>query len=65
MNTFPDSYLSDTEASNTLPPDHSRTFRPVYLDRSMSLWPAMLVVLTAVMGCAGFLVWTIYQEVTR
>lgn len=58
-------YLHGTEAANEVEPDASRTFRPAYLNRPMSLWPAMLVVLTAVVGCGGFLVWTIYQEVTR
>ena len=52
------SYLRGTEAANEVEPSHSRTFRPAYQDHSMSLWPAMLVVLTAVIGCGGFLVWT-------
>ena len=51
---FP-SYLSGTEAGNPFPPSDSRTFRPAYLARSTSYWPAILAVLVAVISCGALI----------
>ena len=48
--------LLDTEACNPVPPDHSRTFRPVYMARPVSLWPVILAVVGTII-CAAVLVW--------
>jgi len=49
---FPD----DVEAANAIPPDHSRTFRPVYMAHPVSLWPVILSAVSAII-CAAVLVW--------
>lgn len=50
----------EVEASNAIPPDSSRTFRPLYLARPVSHWPLIIVfavsvctvICASVMACA-------------
>lgn len=51
----------EVEASNAIPPDSSRTFRPLYLARPVSHWPLIIalavsvctVICASVMACAA------------
>lgn len=47
----------DVEASNAIPPDASRTFRPPFLARRVSPWPLIIVVILSTMACAAIIGW--------
>lgn len=49
----------EVEAANSIPPSHSRTFRPAYAKqaRRVSYWPLIIVTMIATVTCAGLLGW--------
>lgn len=56
---FPD----DVEAANAVPPDFSRTFRPVYLARPMSRWPLIITIAVCFSACASALAWAVFDVI--
>jgi len=49
----------DAELTNDVPPDASRTFRPMFQRRarSVSLWPLIIVTILATTACALIIGW--------
>lgn len=52
---FPDGV--EDEASNAIPPDSSRTFRPMFLARRVSYWPIIIITILATTSCAIMIGW--------